>query len=191
MNLVSQEFIACQEGCAANDCRDQCTNAFPDGARVLMRLSGCLQANGCLTPGGEIDDPCMAEFCRDAYNACFEDELVVANGDASCLEFNACARNCADNACRNQCINAANPDSVELYRLLQSCASNSGCADTECVEAACGDELMACRQDSSGPALCQDIVDCWFEDCPGNDEACAMRCYSIGWTGCSGSAWGL
>ena len=117
--------------------------------------------------------------CEGTLDACDADGGPAPAGDLSCMEFAGCAQDCEnDPACIEDCTARARPGSPELLQAVGACAARSRCEDNECLERECADPWNACRQDSSGDALCGDVLVC-ITVC-GQDEACARTCMHEG-----------
>lgn len=189
-----EQVRTCVDNCALNDntCITDCVAFGTEQAQDDYRaLADCRVRNAC------IDDLCVANQCPQEEATCSGDSAGPGPGvsGGTCDAIFGCLQTCGeeDDVCAEACIEAATPESQQLFMSLVGCMQQN-CAEAEdlqsCVEASCSPQLNACfapaagggtdpgGQPAAGPSgdgTCPDIFAC-LQDCGEQDQACAQAC---------------
>ena len=171
------EILGCLIACEGDDgCGQRCLNrGSPETQQEVAGLLLCIQDEACQAI--EACAPCDARFL-----ACQGDdvpELPIA--PIGCWELNACLSNCGNDVfCRRACRAAADPDDVILMDRIDACSRAANCVDVACAQRACAGEILACREDSAGDALCGEILGCILMCDANGAPECVNQCYASG-----------
>ncbi len=169
----------CLRGCDGEACQDRCRALAPEGAVLdFDAILTCIEDNDCADEDG-VDQACMQENCGVELEACFGPP-PQPEGEGTCAELNECLTLCGGaNDCNAACIEATSPEAFQTFDDAVSCIQASDCApdDGACIQAACGDEIVACLGEPEpprDPLTCPELNEC-LGAC-GDDEACIEQC---------------
>ena len=104
-------------------------------------------------------------------------------GDLSCRELEECLVECpaGDTNCRDNCVASASPTGYEQLVALQTCVSDTACAegDSACVVRTCQNEIRTCFGSvivPMGTDDCRALNTCLGE-CVDGDQPCIDNCF--------------
>lgn len=138
-------LLRCQSDCAEGDnaCRRACINETSRASyNIYNEALRCVQEN---CPNGDVD--CQRMNCAEEIDACLEDGRPL--GADTCSEISACFWRCPAGPevgeCRRDCQDEGTRESQAAWTDFLNCAADARCANQPACEAACVQEMAACR----------------------------------------------
>ena len=138
-------LLRCQSSCEDGDnaCRLECVNETSRASYdIYNEALRCVQEN---CPNG--DAQCQRINCAEEIDACLEDGRPL--GADTCSEISACFWRCPAGPdvgqCRQDCQDEGTRESQSAWADFLNCASDARCANQVACEAACVQEMDACR----------------------------------------------
>ena len=116
---------------------------------ISLTLTACTMpmANDTDSDDGDRD----GDVSDDHQGSSGDQGGTVEDAGESCNQVLTCAVNCADDACANDCYAKGSSSAQQKFDALLVCLNESMCADAECAQAACGDQIAACVNDVEAP----------------------------------------
>ncbi len=155
-------------------------SATPAAQSQVSELLSCIR-DSCADVTGEAYSGCVRDSCPDQVAACFP----VGTGVWTCREVLDCVVNCpeGDEQCASECYQSGTRQAQDEFNDLADCLDTQ-CGDESdgfqaCATAHCGEEIDTCLPTLTGPASCEEVVDC-MGDCQAGDQGCGSDCLETG-----------